>query len=52
MKPNSLVAVLLCIAALPARAETIDVSDNHGGRVATYDAEWAAHARNGDSPPR
>jgi hypothetical protein len=50
MKPNSLVvAVLLCIAALPARAETIDVSDNHGGRVASYDAEWAGHARNGAS---
>jgi hypothetical protein len=44
-----ILAALLCLLALPARAETIDVSDNHGGRVATYDAEWAANARRGAS---
>lgn len=41
---NTLLAALLCIAAPSARAETIDVSDNHGGRVAEYDARWAANA--------
>jgi hypothetical protein len=41
-----LIAAMLCLPALAARAETIDVSDNHGGRVAEYDATWAAHARN------
>jgi hypothetical protein len=46
MKPIGIVlAVLLGAAALlPARAETIDVDDSHGGRVADYDARWAAHA--------
>jgi hypothetical protein len=44
-----LFAAFLGIAVLPARAETIDVSDNHGGRVAEYDARWAAHARAGAS---
>lgn len=41
--------LLLAAAALPARAETIDVSDNHGGRVAEYDARWAAYAQRGVS---
>ncbi len=36
-------------AAVPARAETIDVFDNHGGSVAQYDSEWAANARRGVS---
>src|ERR1043166_9105908 len=50
MKRGSFIlAALLCVAALSARAETIDVSDNHGGRVAEYDARWAAHARSGAS---
>ena len=45
MKPCSIVlAALLVAAALPAWAETIDVSDAHGGRVADYDARWATHA--------
>src|SRR5690349_18022216 len=48
MQPNRLaLAILLCLAAASARAATIDVYDNHGGRVAEYDAEWAAHAREG-----
>jgi hypothetical protein len=36
-------------AALPARAETIDVYDNHGGSVAQYNARWAADAARGVS---
>ncbi len=42
-----ILAALLCVAALAARAETIDVDDSHGGSVAAYDARWAAHAREG-----
>ncbi len=34
-------------ASVPARAETIVVSDNHGGSVAEYDARWAAAAARG-----
>ncbi len=34
-------------AAVPARAETIDVSDNHGGVVPEYDAHWAELAARG-----
>jgi len=33
----------------PAVAETIDVSDSHGGSVAEYDARWAALAARGIS---
>jgi len=40
------VAALL-IAASAAGAETIDVSDNHGGLVADYDARWAGLAAQG-----
>ena len=39
----------LSIGTLPARAETIDVFDNHGGSVAQYDARWAENARRGVS---
>lgn len=42
-------AFLFSVAALPARAETIDVYDNHGGSVAQYDARWAALAQRGVS---
>jgi hypothetical protein len=41
----SLLGVTISLALLTlaaARAETIDVYDNHGGRVADYDARWAA----------
>lgn len=44
-----LFAAVLVLAALPARAETIDVSDNHGGSVAQYDARWAGYAARGVS---
>jgi hypothetical protein len=33
----------------PAAAETIDVYDNHGGRVADYNARWAGLAARGVS---
>lgn len=42
-------AMMAAGAALPARAETIDVYDNHGGSVVAYDARWAEHARRGVS---
>jgi hypothetical protein len=42
-----LLAAALTLAACPAEAETIDVSDSHGGSVAAYDAEWAGRARAG-----
>ena len=42
-----LLASILWFAALPARAETIDVSDDHGGRVAEYNARWSELARRG-----
>ena len=42
-----IVALLLATGA--ARAETIDVSDNHGGRVADYDARWSDLAARGVS---
>jgi hypothetical protein len=32
-----------------ARAETVDVSDDHGGRVTEYDARWAGLAARGVS---
>jgi hypothetical protein len=35
------------LAILPAGAETINVSDDHGGSVAEYDARWAALAARG-----
>jgi hypothetical protein len=44
-----LFATILTLTALPARAETIDVSDNHGGSVAQYDARWASYAARGVS---
>jgi len=34
-------------ASVPARAETIQVFDNHGGVVRDYDARWAALAARG-----
>jgi len=37
----------LFVAASAAWAETIDVSDSHGGIVADYDARWAGLAAQG-----
>jgi len=48
-----LMAIICFFAALaagaPARAETIDVFDNHGGSVIEYDARWAGLAAQGVS---
>jgi hypothetical protein len=44
-----LITALLGFAASPARAETIDVHDNHGGRVVEYNARWAGYAQRGVS---
>lgn len=44
-----LIVVLACLATSCAQAETIDVSDNHGGRVADYNARWADLGRRGVS---
>ena len=41
--------LILLLQALPARAETIDVSDSHGGSVAQYSGRWAELARKGVS---
>jgi hypothetical protein len=38
---STIAIAVLCFMVSAARAETIDVSDNHGGRVADYDAHWA-----------
>lgn len=40
-------AMLVSAMPLPAHAETINVSDDHGGSVAAYDARWAAIAARG-----
>jgi hypothetical protein len=40
------VALLLFLSG-PAAAETIEVSDNHGGRVVEYDSRWAGLAARG-----
>ncbi len=49
--PLKLLFVLTCLICLPSSsliaAETIDVSDNHGGRVAEYSARWSELARQG-----
>ena len=52
MKSSAIILTVLlglAAAAPPARAETIDVYDNHGGSVAKYDARWAALGQQGAS---
>jgi len=39
--------VSFLLSASPALAETIEVYDNHGGRVAEYNARWARLAARG-----
>ena len=39
-----MLACILYLAAPQARAETVDVSDDHGGSVTAYDARWAGLA--------
>ncbi len=41
------IGALMTIAGAMAHAETINVSDNHGGSVAAYDARWAGLAARG-----
>jgi hypothetical protein len=43
----SLSIVGLLFVSSPAPAETIDVSDSHGGRVSDYDARWSGQAASG-----
>lgn len=45
--PMVLIVALLCLTSGLARAETINVSDNHGGSVVKYDARWAGLAAQG-----
>jgi hypothetical protein len=40
-------ALLISIPLRVARADTVDVSDDHGGSVAEYDANWTAIAARG-----
>jgi len=50
--PSSLLGLTASLALLttaPARTETIDVYDNHGGSVADYDARWVAYGSQGVS---
>jgi len=42
-----LYALFCCLLVTAAKAETIDVSDNHGGSVAQYEARWIAMAARG-----
>lgn len=39
----------MLLSLAPASAETIDVYDNHGGRVADYNSRWAGLAARGVS---
>jgi len=41
------IAAILAGSVEQARAETIDVYDDHGGSVLAYDARWAGLARRG-----
>ena len=49
MKSAFFLLALVFAATLPARAETIDVNDAHGGSVAAYNARWAGYAARGVS---
>jgi hypothetical protein len=42
-----LFAAVLLLGTTAASAETVDVSDNHGGPLATYQMEWASLAARG-----
>jgi hypothetical protein len=42
-----LIGTLFLLLARPAFAETIEVSDSHGGSVAAYDSRWAGLAARG-----
>src|SRR5262249_39451473 len=42
-----LLITTLCVGSVQVSAETIDVSDNHGGRVVEYHQRWAELAARG-----
>jgi hypothetical protein len=42
-----LFVAILCLGASVARAETIDVSDDHGGLLSSYQMQWATLAARG-----
>lgn len=42
-----IIAATLTFAALPVRAETIEIFDDRGGHPADYAMRWATHRRNG-----
>src|ERR1700726_1432624 len=44
---HAFLGLLLAALGAIAAAETIDVSDNHGGLVSAYDARWAEAAARG-----
>jgi len=44
---NFVIAALFMVLAGPAWAETIEVSDNHGGSVVQYNQRWAGLAARG-----
>jgi len=44
---RGLAVALLLVLPSSVSAETIEVSDNHGGSVAAYDSRWAADAARG-----
>jgi hypothetical protein len=44
---RGLILALLLLLPGSVSAETIEVSDNHGGSVAAYDSRWAADAARG-----
>ena len=46
---NLMFAAFFLLSAAPASAETIIVSDNHGGSVAKYNQRWAGLAARGVS---
>lgn len=48
-KRSLLLLATLFLSTHSASAETIDVFDNHGGRVVEYNARWAALAARGVS---
>ena len=47
--PLLIAGALTLFSCAPVTAETIDVHDNHGGRVADYNARWSGLAARGVS---
>jgi hypothetical protein len=47
MRPLFLSMIMMILAAGAVRAETIDVSDSHGGSVAEYNMRWSGLAARG-----